>query len=570
MSIFQTTSTPLEKNDENLTKSQELEKLREKKKEIEFYIPAIEQSKETCHQLVENIQYQKKKIESLNQEIKYRKKRYEDLLSQYNAITDKRNMNSKDQVTELKKKIIREKLEELLADKIPEAELKAYSKPNEQNSNNEFKELIHENIKIILSKYESPNSKKLEQIISTFRISNITSFSALKSTACKFWNIENPNEYLITDESESIIYNEEMKINEYMKNYSVRSNLLKLIKTSLLNSRIKITPLQDSRLKELNQFKAKSKGDNKRIKGNSSNQIRNDFIKYYQGLTPYYSEKKKLEEKHDNLDSSVQSKNLNNSLIMLILTILFFAFTTSTIYRKENDILLDKRKIDYLYFLFDNKDVTSPFDLGRYLLDKILGRMFSNKQIETTNNCICDKDNFTIYRESVKTNGAEEITLSECLIENQTVNNSIFPGCGDNDTWYINISEYNKCVSNKNTKAEGIVTLSSIHIVIEKVKSKNCYSGNSVNHLNSNKKCFETDFNDNNKKTDDLVYDESITNTSDINDEKARELLKNILDSFKTYKSRKEANVFYDINTYGGNFNGDGYHADFPLSKDIQ
>ena len=32
MSIFQTTSTPLEKNDENLTKSQKLEKLREKKK----------------------------------------------------------------------------------------------------------------------------------------------------------------------------------------------------------------------------------------------------------------------------------------------------------------------------------------------------------------------------------------------------------------------------------------------------------------------------------------------------------------------------------------------------------
>ena len=135
---------------------------------------------------------------------------------------------------------------------------------------------------------------------------------------------------------------------------------------------------------------------------------------------------------------------------MLILTILFFAFTTSTIYRKENDILLDKRKIDYIYFLFDNKDVTSPFDLGRYLLDKILGRMFWNKQIETTNNYICDKDNFTIYKESVKTNGPEEITLSECLIENQTINNSIFAGCGDNDTWYINISEYNKCVSNKN------------------------------------------------------------------------------------------------------------------------
>lgn len=63
-----------------------------------------------------------------------------------------------------------------------------------------------------------------------------------------------------------------------------------------------------------------------------------------------YSEKKDKKKK----SNTVQPKNLDASLIMLLLVLLFFFLTIFTNYRKENDILSDKRKIDYLNFLFDN------------------------------------------------------------------------------------------------------------------------------------------------------------------------------------------------------------------------
>jgi hypothetical protein len=558
MSTLQPNGTPIENEGETTEKPKDnLEEIREKKREIEKYLPEIESLKEKCYQLNENIQYEKKKKKSLEQEIEYRKKRLNEYSAQYRAITGKQTMNSKDEVKKIKLDIINDKLEELLAEKIPEAGLKLNSK-GADNQNEDFKELIHANIKLVLTNDSSTSKNKIEQE-TRFRISTTLTFSALKLTACKFWNIDNPNEYLITDESESIIYNEDMAINNYMRNYSVRSNLLRLIKTNILNSRIKITPLQDSRIKDLNQFESKSKGDKKFIGSSSSTQIINEFINYYTGLKPYYSETKKGEEKNEKISNSVQPKDLDTSLIMFLLILLFFVFTIIVIYRKENDILQDKRKIDYLTFLFDNSKVTSPFALANYLLDTIFGQVLKNRmENHTDNESICDKDNFTLFKWLYNSNNVE---LSQCLSKEYI----------DNINGYcLNISKFRECSKDKYINADGIISLSSVHIVIEKVKKKNCYSGRSVeNIIKKNFSCYEVDYENGNKLKDDLNFDDFTTNLSDIDNDLSQKLYGNIIKSFKNYKSNKKANVKYSIHSLGGDFNGDGYHADFPLRNDI-
>ena len=563
MSTLQPNGTPIENEGETTEKPKDnLEEIREKKREIEKYLPEIESLKEKCYQLNEKIQYEKKKKKSLEQEIEYRKKRLNEYSAQYRAITGKQTMNSKDEVKKIKLDIINDKLEELLAEKIPEAGLKLNSK-GADNQNEDFKELIHANIKLVLTNDSSTSKNKIEQE-TRFRISTTLTFSALKLTACKFWNIDNPNEYLITDESESIIYNEDMAINNYMRNYSVRSNLLRLIKTNILNSRIKITPLQDSRIKDLNQFESKSKGDKKFIGSSSSTQIINEFINYYTGLKPYYSETKKGEEKNEKISNSVQPKDLDTSLIMLLLILLFFFLTIFVIYRNENDILQDKRKIDYLTFLFDNSKVTSPFALANYLLDKIFGQIIKNRRINNNTNkdSIEDRDNFTLYEWLY--NNSENLKLSECIIKGDTID------INENDKYYLNITNFTDCAKDKYINADGIISLSSVHIVIEKVKKKKCYSGRSVKKINEeNFSCYEVDYESGNKLKDDLNFDDFTKNLSDIDNDLSQKLYDNIIKSFENYKSNKKANVKYSIHSLGGDFNGDGYHADFPLRNDI-
>ena len=557
MSTLQSNGTPLENEEETTEKPKDnLEEIREKKREIEKYLPEIESLKEKCYQLNENIQYEKKKKKSLEQEIEYRKKRLNEYSAQYRAITGKQTMNSKDEVKKIKLDIINDKLEELLAEKIPEAGLKLNSKGSD-NQNEEFKELIHDNIKLVLTNDSSISKDKIEQE-TRFRISTTLTFSALKLTACKFWNIDNPNEYLLTDESESIIYNEEMAINNYMRNYSVRSNLLKLIKINILNSRIKITPLQDSRIQELNQFESKSKGDKKIVGSSSSTQIINEFINYYSGLKPYYSEKRKGEDKNEKISNSVQPKDLNTSLIMFLLILLFFVFTIIVIYRKENDILQDKRKIDYLTFLFDNSKVTSPFALANYLLDSIFGQLLKNRSENHPDNEICDIGNFTLFKWLYNSNNVE---LSQCLSKDYIYFN--------NTEYCLNVTKFRDCSKEKYINADGIITLSSVHVVIEKVKEKKCYSGRSVEKINENFKCYEVDYEKGNKAKDELNYIDFSNDISDIDNNLSQKLYKNITESFKNYKSNKKANVEYFIHTLGGDFNGDGYHADFPLRNDI-
>ena len=321
---------------------------RQKKREMEKYVQEIESKNEICHQLTENIKYEKTKNITTKNEIKLRADRLKELNEQYQAILNKDNLEMDSKVNLIKKQIIKEKLEELLDFKIPEAGLKQKRKINDVNEN-EFKDLIHESIKVIYTKYESPFSKINKEESQNFIISKYSIFSSLKETACSYWNLD-MNEFILTDETESIIYNDKIPINEYMKNYSIRSNIIRLIKINILKARVKILPSQESRLKETNKLEIKGKGEIKRGGGGTFTQIVSEFINNYPNLKPYLLGKDPGESESDN--NEVQAKDLDTSFYMLVLCFLLFILTLLQIQVPQNDVIINNKEIGYLKDLF--------------------------------------------------------------------------------------------------------------------------------------------------------------------------------------------------------------------------
>lgn len=365
----------------------DLEQLRIKKREIEQYLPEIEQKKDICNQLTENINYEKQKLQAIKREINFRSNRLSELHAQYRAITEKGAIGSKKQIEDIKTQIIKEKLEELLSQKIPEANIHSNKFNKNSLKENEFQNLIHSNIKIIYTKYDSPVSKVKKEEIQFFRISSHTKFSTLKEAACHYWRIETPNDFVFTDDAEAIIYNEEYLINNYMKYYSVRSNMIKLICNSLLRIRPKLIPVQEDRVKEENCFKVKSRFEVKQRESGSNTQKVNEFIYSYSGLTPYYLAKDEQRDLERDLDKkNADAKDIETSFIMLILNLLFFILTIVFIYYPSKDIWLNNHKKKFITDLLLN--FTKPTVLDRV---KTLSSVHAILSIVKKRNCITDK-----------------------------------------------------------------------------------------------------------------------------------------------------------------------------------
>ena len=358
-----------------IDEKQNFEELRAKKQEIDKLIPEIEKKNDICYQLYENIQYEKTKLTNYQNEINTRNNRLEELKSEYNTIIGKGNTSSKEQVIKLKTETIKAKLDELLAQKIPEAGLSNNIKAKDESEENEFKNLVHENINIIYTQYESATSKDKKEEKQSFKISKNTIFKTLKETACQYFGIENPNDYLLTDDTEAILYDEDLKIDEYMKFYSVRINILRLISAVLLRARAKIIPLQEDRLKETNLFKSKLRDKVKKSGHGSGGQYINEFINYYLGYKPYFlSQEENIVEK-DSSEVKSEAKELDTSFIMLALTLVLMALTLAFIYRSEKDILLDNKKIVNLQEQFLNSDKAYTFDGIQYDITQRIGKL---------------------------------------------------------------------------------------------------------------------------------------------------------------------------------------------------
>ena len=516
---------------------------RQKKREMEKYVQEIESKNEICHQLAENIKYEKTRNNTTKNEIKLRADRLKELNEQYQAILNKDNLEMDSKVNLIKKQIIKEKLEELLDYKIPEVGLKQKRKINDVNEN-EFKDLIHESIKVIYTKYESPFSKINKEESKNFIISKYSIFSSLKETACSYWNLD-MNEFILTDETESIIYNDKIPINEYMKNYSIRSNIIRLIKINILKARVKILPSQESRLKETNKLEIKGKGEIKRGGGGTFTQIVSEFINNYPNLKPYLLGKDPGESESDNKE--VQAKDLDTSFYMLVLCFLLFILTLLQIQVPQNDVIINNKEIGYLKDLFNvdylggKNNILNLF----YYIFKCLRTVSSSNSTESN---YINNSEFNKYINEKNNN--IQFDFSNCK---NKINEELY-----------------ECINKefeKMSKGVELNFLSSVHLIIEKVEDKKC-NEKMKRILDETYTCYYEFFTNGKKDKDEKFFNRSDYISSLLKGDNNKNLLKSLNESYQ-YKNSKESNIKLHYETLTGFHNGGGYHLDLPLGKNF-
>ena len=528
-------------NDEyhNLTPENQkkyLNELRAKRNEMEKYLNDLEYKQNIINNLYETIDYEKKNLNTKKKEIQIRNKKLKELDDTYKSITNYNNNfsflnnNKMLKINNIKKEIINKTISNLIKEKIPEI--------NSKNNKNEFKGLIHKFITIIYESFQENEEKKIN-----FRIETKTTFFQLKITSCKFFNIDNINEYKLVDEAECIIINEKNLVNDFMKFYSVRCNILKLKKISEISNKNSISMKQDSNIIEKVKKEKKSEiinkfYDNEDYKGFIIN-IKNKFV----GIYPYFNEKLKSVKNNP--------KELNNSFINLLIGSLLLIFTLIIIFDSEKNVKISYNKIKYFENVFNNSFIKNKNEIGIYIFNILSKILFNNDTYDE--NEINDINNLFKYTFNAKEN--ENVINNDCLkkfIEFK------------NNNYYLNQKNFLNCIQ-KNKNEINFFQISSMHLIIEKIETKKCNTkflfninkNNNKNNSNNENICYYEKINNHyNKKDNNFIIDEN-------NNNYYYELIKNIFKDLQTF----ESNNFLNYNSKIGKLTGSGYKIDFPLDK---
>ena len=324
---------------------EKINEMRKKKQDIDKWLPEIERKSQKCHHLKEKIEEEKKKIKEIQIEMELSQQKKEENKKTLASINGTGHLEDKGRIQKLKEEIINQKLKALLFDKLPETGISNIKRAKNEKNENEFYNLIQNNIEVIYTVYDSSTTTTATiEEKQKFNISNNTQFKSLKNTACNYWNISNVNDYYLTDETEAIIHDEDMKIDEFITLYSVRCKCFKLIHISLLKARNKVLPFQEHELQKKNLFNSKEDIIVKKSFQGLSMQYVNEFINQYIGLKSYFLKKDENAVEREILNSKKQARELDTSFIMLVLMIVFMSLTIAFIYRDERNTRLNNKR----------------------------------------------------------------------------------------------------------------------------------------------------------------------------------------------------------------------------------
>jgi hypothetical protein len=138
----------------------------------------------------------------------------------------------------------------------------------------------------------------------------------------------------LTENTEILIYDEELSIDFFLRNYSVSINIFKLVNISLIKTRSALTSAQTQSIREGNKFLL---SEDKRVEEelglmNHDNNIKlikqetKGFFQDYPGLRIYMLNEK--ESKLLNPQTALQKQtSMGNSFLMLLILITLFVFT---------------------------------------------------------------------------------------------------------------------------------------------------------------------------------------------------------------------------------------------------
>lgn len=529
--------------------------LREKQGESEEFIKEIEKLNTICFALSGNVKFEREKNESIKKEIIFRKKHLEDTEKNYRSFLERDKPESKFFVMEIKNKLIREKLIDLLTDRIPElVENNAISSSsdlyrptfnisdeNKEQSENEFKNLIIDHVHLTYVQYEENQTGKETTDKQSFRISSISNFKTLKKIACQYWDIENENDFVITDEAEAILYYEEASINQWLLDYSVLVNSFKLIPINALKGRIRLVGNQENRIRDNNKLGVKFKKGNIIIENSlpdQSAQKMKEFFNEYPGLRPYTlisdNNEKSGEEKEKEMEGAEeQAKNIETSFIMLLNLTLFFVFNLIFIYGTRN-IEMNNQKIKYVEYLFDNSNITNYSSLYNWFILKIFAS-YSSTGSYTSQNIFSENENMPFYTNSKFSFETENIDNEAWFKHTTSIS-------GDKTVKYLQPEPFYDYINKIRNKSVNFYFVSSIKIIMSRVKTKDCTTNKIVNQtlLNSFDKCY------------DIYYDSTTTDTNftyDIIDNryKTEEWLSSYFKNFAKYKNAEDMGLTFNV-----------------------
>jgi hypothetical protein len=548
-----------EKETNNLIEIRDRQKeLREKQAESEDFIKEIEKLNTICFALSGNIKFEREKNESIKKEIIFRKKHLEDTEKNYRSFLDRDKPESKFYVMEIKNKLIREKLINLLTDRIPEL---AENNPNNANSDlfkqnfnisdqnkeqpleNEFKNLVIDHVNLTYVQYEGEIQTGREiSDRQSFRISSISNFKTLKKIACQYWDIENENDFVITDEAEAILYYEEASINEWLRDYSVLANSFKLISINAIKDRSKLVGNQENRIRDNNKLGVKGFKKENIIIGNptgdqSVHKIR-EFFNEYPGLRPYTlisdNNEKAVEEKEKKLEGAHdQAKNIETSFLMLLNLALFFVFNLIFIYGTR-DIGMNNQKIKYVEYLFDNSKITNYTSLYNWLVLKIFAT-YSNTGLYTDQNIFAETENMPYFTNSKNSFDTENIDSQSWFQYTDSIS-------GNKTVKYLQPEPFYNYINKNRNYTVNFYFVSSIKMIMSRVKTIDCTSNKIVNKtlLSSYDKCYE------------IYHDSSTADTNFTFDNlhnryKTEDWLTGYFKNFASYKNGEDMNITFNV-----------------------
>jgi hypothetical protein len=258
------------------------------------------------------------------------------------------------------------------------------------------------------------------------------------------------------------------------------------------------------------------------------------------------NEEKGQEEKKRE-DTKDQAKNIETSFWMLLILILFFCLNLTFIYGGGRDIGRNNLKINYMKYIFNNTAVYDYKSLYQFIVEKI-GFSFLNKGNYTNST---DDELYKLFGEEyVDTlqnalNNASYINFKPYTFE---ITIPTPPGAPprppQNHT--VNLLETNRIYDYANNVSKSTVNfklVSSIHVIMTKVVSKECRFENTVvaGLLTRTDKCYENYYS---PKT---AYKNLTFGRLD-NIYKGDAILQNaFLENFTTFKEAEEAGINLDV-----------------------
>lgn len=512
------------KNENNLNVDKNnLKELRRMKQEIESYITEIENIKSLCNSLKQNIKYESEKIKGLKSELEFRNENLEDIKKQLESLS-KPNHDNKHVINKFKEGLIKKKLTDLIYDYIPEVD-PTNKEENGGLQDNEYHNLVFDNILVIYTIYDESNGQKLKEYNQPFRISKTSTFEIVKTHACSYWEINNPADYVITDEAEGLIYLMSTHVDDYLRDYSPNTNIIRLMQLNALKFRHRLIPLQEVRMKDCNKLNLKEKKKKKRNFEFATNDLTthriNAFFADHQALRSYIRRdefEQREEEIDDDLDKN-KIKDYENSFPMIVVLFFMLIFTFIFVYNTRN-VELENYKKDSLKEIFDNSNINSYQSLFRYITYNI-GFNFKGNQTsdDIIKNVIFPDEKIEDEKDKIYykflINDVEEIFKDLGIIGK-------VPG-----DYYdkLNIT-YTVDKLRKYRKSLQFVHTSAIRLIINKVVNTQCSDNKSVKDIiSSSKKCVME------------VYDENSVDKSDIN----------VVSNKIPYLTAKEANITLNV-----------------------